>query len=83
MGSINHIYVTVNEDMQKERGHIGTLADLACEVLNDKLSQVGRPHRVISINENFWTDHMRPREDNSSTWYDRLTCRLSVFYEFI
>ena len=80
---IRHIYITVNSDMKKEQDFEGTLADLACEQLNKALSSLRYDTKVISINETMWTSEIRPREDNSNTWYNRDYLKLSVYYEVV
>ena len=83
MKHIKHLYVTVNSDMKKEQNYKGALVDMACEELNKKLAAIKCDTRVISITETAWTEEIRPRPDNSATWYNCGFHKLSVYYEIL
>lgn len=85
MEHVFHEYIQVNSDEMQKDKFDGTLADYACKKLNDLLHkgsfrvQHGDNVRVISIRDSFWTNEIRPSQCDSSTWYDRETCQLSVY----
>ena len=81
MTMLKHIDVEVNSDLMTERKFSGTLADLACAVLNERLalSAACKP-KVISVSEKTWTVEVRPSEVNQITWYNREHLKLSVYY---
>ena len=83
MREIMHIKIPVDSDMRKEeQKEEMLLVDFACDKLNSRLEELAdRNPRVVSISESYWTEEIRPRMDNSATWYKQQNFRLSVYIE--
>ncbi len=78
---INHKYILVNTDEMKKEKFDGDLADFAGMKLSMWKCEEMPDARVISIEKSVWTDEIKPRMDNSSTWYKRTSMQLSVWLE--
>lgn len=81
MKQIIHLDVYVNSDQKEIEDYPGDLNNFACFKLNKKLQELNREYRVISISDHFYESEVRPRQDNSSTWYTRENLSLSVYIE--
>lgn len=78
---VKHKYITVNSDQKKEAKFTGDLHDFACQKLNEWIMDYEPASRIINIESHSWRDEIRPKQCDSSTWYDRFSVRLSVWYE--
>lgn len=51
------------------------------EKILDKINEELGSIRIINVIEEKWISEIRPRQDNSSTWFDRRYLRLIVYYQ--
>ena len=54
--------------------------DLRQKIL-DKINQELGNVRIVTVIEEKWIGEIRPRQDNSSTWFNRRYLRLIVYYQ--
>lgn len=78
---IKHFHLRVDSDQQKEANFEGSLYDFGAIKLNEELDKICKKYKIININHAFYTQEIRPRMDNSSTWYDQDYIRFHVWYE--
>lgn len=52
------------------------LREKILEKVNEDLGSL----KIINVIEEKWVSEIRPRQDNSSTWFDRRYLRLIVYY---
>ena len=52
------------------------LREKILEKVNEDLGSL----KIMSVIEEKWVSEIRPRQDNSSTWFDRRYLRLIVYY---
>lgn len=77
-----HKYIDVNEDemkKHKETGWRGDLADYASYVFNRWKEKMLPDAQVANVEATNWTETIKPRMDNSATWYNCRFIRLSVW----
>ncbi len=75
---MKHMYIEVDSDQMVKERFEGTLADFAASKLSEQLKP---GMHAITVESSCYETEMRPRMDNSSTWYKKKVMRLSVWYE--
>ena len=80
MKEIKHLDLCVDSDMQRAAKFDGTLADYAAKVLNERLQEQPDFCSVINIESTTGSSEMRPKLNNSATWYTKRWIQLSVWY---
>lgn len=79
-----HTYICANEDemnKHKETGWHGTLADYAALKFSQWHYEMLPNATIRGVESSFWTDTVKPRMDNSNTWYSRRSIQLSIWME--
>ena len=77
--------VARDDDEAYKNGSYEDLFGYSQEPLNKKLQDLHdegyRGYHIVSVNELFSVDEIRPVQCNSGTWYERQTLALSVWME--
>ena len=77
---ITFVKVIVNDDEKKAANFNDSLDKFAASELSKELAKI-QEARIINIEETSWVDEMKPRLDNSGTWYDRTSVLLKAWIE--
>lgn len=86
---LKFISVSTNSDEMKKDEFIGSLNEYACVKANESLSEIAcnlyakglrRKIQIINVESFTSTTQIKPRIDNSDTWYHRDNIFLKIWY---